>query len=103
MTRVTKKARPSNEDGPIASARARRAWAFPRRDARFVRQKGILTPGSSYSPRPSHPGLRAEEVAILAAFVPGHSGGAVPDLHRLPWMQRRQSNGAFRRRQGFSA
>jgi hypothetical protein len=42
---------------------------------------GILTLGSSYSPRPSHP---PRTVAILAAFVTDHSGGAVLDLHQLP-------------------
>ncbi len=46
---------------------------------------GILTPGSSYSPQPSHPDLRAETVAIFAAFVTSHSGGAVLDSHQLPW------------------
>jgi len=32
--------------------------------------KGVLTPGSPYSPRPSHPGLQTETVAITRGFRP---------------------------------
>ena len=42
---------------------------------------GILTSESPYLPQPSRPW---GAVAIRAAFVVGHSGGAVPESHRLP-------------------
>ena len=45
---------------------------------------GILTSGSTYSPPPSRSHIRSGTVAIVAAFVPSHSGGAVLDLHQLP-------------------
>jgi hypothetical protein len=43
-------------------------------------QAGLLTPGSTYL-------LRLPNIAIsgvCAVFVPGYSGGPVPDLHRIP-------------------
>jgi len=44
---------------------------------------GVLTFGSSYSLRPSHPHEDSGQHHI-AAFVADHSGGAVPDSHQLP-------------------
>eukprot|EP01022_Parablepharisma_sp_SALTPOND_P033233 TRINITY_DN8832_c0_g2_i2.p2 TRINITY_DN8832_c0_g2~~TRINITY_DN8832_c0_g2_i2.p2 ORF type:complete len:104 (+),score=5.32 TRINITY_DN8832_c0_g2_i2:181-492(+) len=43
---------------------------------------GLLTPGSPYSPRLPASLLRGS--GLFAGFVPGHSGGSVPDSHRLP-------------------
>ena len=60
------------------------ALAFPRRDAHRVRRKWypdswIVLLAAAFPFR--HP---TETVAIVAAFVSSHSGGAVPDSHRLP-------------------
>ena len=43
-------------------------------------QAGLLTPGSSYWLR--LPDLLVSDIG--AAFVPGHSGGPVPDSHGVP-------------------
>jgi hypothetical protein len=52
---------------------------------------GLLAPGSSYSPRLPDPSTGSGLVLslhlisdLIAAFVPGHSGGSATDLHRLP-------------------
>ena len=55
-----------------------------REGARQLASLGILTSGSTYSPRPSHSHVRIGTVTMYAAFVPSHSGGAVLDSHQLP-------------------
>jgi hypothetical protein len=44
---------------------------------------GLLTSGSTYSPR--LPDLLEKISGIFVGFVPGHSGGSVPDSHRIPY------------------
>jgi hypothetical protein len=46
-------------------------------------QAGLLTFGSTYSPRLPIPIHRNS--GMLAAFVPDYSGGPVPDLHEVPF------------------
>ena len=43
---------------------------------------GLLTSGSSYSPRLPKPAAAGQW--LIAGFVPEHSDGFVPDLHRFP-------------------
>jgi len=44
---------------------------------------GLLTFGSIYSPR--LPDLFGGRSVAIADFVPEHSGGSVPESHRLPY------------------
>jgi len=44
---------------------------------------GLLASGSTYSPR--LPDLLEKISGVFAGFVPGHSGGSVPDSHRIPY------------------
>jgi len=46
----------------------------------FLIQAGLLTPGSLRT----FPSLMQQRTVAYAAFVPGHSGGPVPDSHRVP-------------------
>ena len=46
-------------------------------------QTGLLTPRSTYLLR--LPIFNNENSDIIATFVPGHSGGPVPEFHRLPY------------------
>jgi hypothetical protein len=60
--------------------------------------EGLLTPGSwQPTSRPSRP-ARCGSV-VLAAFVPGYSGGAVPDLHRIPLLSGRHTTGCRQKRE----
>jgi len=49
-------------------------------------QAGLLTSGSSYTLRLPDTYVRGTCISdFVAAFVPGYSGGPVPDLHRIPF------------------
>lgn len=55
---------------------------------------GLLTPGSSYSPRLPKPAVAGQW--LIAGFVPEHSDGFVPDLHRFPFYARKGHHHALR-------
>ncbi len=48
----------------------------------FLFQTGLLTPGS-FSCCAFPPWIKGSD--MIATFVPGYSGGPVPDLHRIPY------------------
>ena len=56
----------------------------------YIIQTGILTPGSIYVLRlpiyclTKMTAISDKQIVTNATFVPGHSGGPVPDLHRIP-------------------
>jgi hypothetical protein len=49
---------------------------------RFFIKAGLLTSGSPYFPRLP---VRLKQTVALVGFVPGHSGGTVTALNRLPF------------------
>lgn len=55
----------------------------PRGYKRSSFQAGFLASGSAYlSPLPVEKNFSAVVVVI---FIPGHSGGSVPEFHRIPF------------------